>query len=186
MDLEKRKKLGIWALAFTLFFVHVVFRSVAHAEESRPWKAISAKKGECQIEFPSPPQWMEQSIPVAEGGQKLHYDLYLAPFEDRGVFLLMIATYPMPLSKGHEIVGLEGLVKGIVGHSPDNALLFAHVVDFSGLPAVNFLVQNTRSYFRGQAVMVGNQLFLVAMEGKQGTLHEATFARFLQSFRLQK
>ena len=49
---------------------------------------------------------------------------------------------------------------------------------------MNFLVQSGKSYFRGQALMVGNKLFLIAMEGRKGTLQEAIFTRFLKSFQL--
>ena len=127
---------------------------------------------------------VQQSLKLSESGHRLNYDIYLAPFEDKGVFLLLIATYPMPLSGGQEVMGLEGLLKGIVGHSPDNSLVFADLVEYNGHHAVNFLVQSGKSYFRGQALMVGNKLFLVAMEGKKGTMEEKIFTRFLKSFQL--
>jgi hypothetical protein len=116
----------------------------------------------------------------------LSYDVYLAPFEDRGVFLLLVATYPLPVAGGQEIAGLEGLVRGIVNHHPENRLVYANVIEFASKPAVNFLVQSGKSYFRGHAVMVGNRLFLVAMEGKAGDLDEKTFNRFLKSFQISK
>jgi len=184
------KKIGIWFLALALFAAHLFFRSAAHAEEytdSAPrWKQVHAKNGECQISFPTNPQLIQQSLPIADGQFRLNYDVYIAPFEDRGVFLLLIATYPMPLSGGHEVAGLEGLLKGILGHHPDNQLIFADLVENSGYPAINFLVQSGKSYFRGQALMVGNKLYLIAMEGLKGQLDEKVFGRFLDSFELSE
>lgn len=184
MKKEVSKKIGIWFLAFALFAVHLFFRSVAHADETGGWKQVNSKSGECLIDFPSPPQMVQQSMKLADTEYRLHYDIYLAPFEDKGVFLLLIATYPMPVSGGHEIAGLEGLIKGIVGHSSDNQLMFAELVDHKGHPAISFLVQGTTSYFRGHALMVGNKLFLLAMEGRPGSLQEKVFHRFTESFKL--
>jgi hypothetical protein len=187
LNKELTKKIGIWFLAFSLFAAHVLFRSVAHADSGEiapQWKQIYAKSGECRIAFPSPPQVIEQSLPLADSADRLNYDVYLAPFEDKGVFLLLIATYPLPVMGGHEVAGLEGLLRGIIGHHPDNQLIFADLVQLSGHPAVNFLVQSGTNYFRGHALMVGNKLYLIAMEGKNGELNEGVFNQFLKSFEL--
>lgn len=184
MKREVAKKVGIWILALALFMAHLFFRSVAHAEEGSGWKKTYSKNGECVIDFPSPPQMVQQSLKLSDSGQRLNYDIYLAPFEDKGVFLLLIATYPLPLTGGHEVAGLEGLLRGIMGHSPDHSLVFADLIDYRGHPALNFLVQGQTSYFRGQALMVGNKLFLIAMEGHKGAMQENVFTRFLKSFQL--
>ncbi len=180
------KKIGIWFLAFVLFMAHVFFRSVAHADTPQianvSWKQVYMKGGECSIAFPSPPQLIQQALNLADG-QKLLYDVYVSPFENKAVFLLLVATYPQPLTNGHEVAGLESLVQGIVAHHAENVLVFAEKMDFNGHQAIDFLVQGGSNYFRGKAVMVGNQLFLMAMEGRdQG--EEALFAKFVRSFQL--
>lgn len=178
------KKVGIWFLALSLFAFHVFFRTVAHADEGASWKQIFAKSGECQISFPSTPQMIQQTLPLADGVNRLSYDVYLAPHEDKGVFLLLIATYPTPLSGGHEIAGLEGLLSGIVNHNPENQLVYAELVDTMGIPTIDFLVEGGNSYFRGQALMLGNKLYLIAMEGVKGNMDERVYSRFLKSFKL--
>ncbi|MEN9655080.1 MAG: hypothetical protein RL235_1192 [Chlamydiota bacterium] len=180
------KKLQVWALVIALFMAHLFFRSVAHADEGGGWQARETLNGECFIAFPVAPQLLQQSMKMADGNSRLNYDIYLAPFEDKGVFLLLIATYPGMMPGGHETAGLEGLVRGIVGQQKENTLVYANWVDHAGVPAVSFLVQNQTSYFRGHALMIGNKLFLVAMEGRKGTLEENLFNRFLKSFHLQK
>jgi hypothetical protein len=185
MKKELAKKVGVWALAVALLVAHFFFRTVAHADTGySSWKQFFAKSGECRISFPSAPQLVQQSLRLNEAGHRLNYDVYLAPFEDKGVCLLLIATYPMPLAGGHEIAGLEGLIRGIVGHNPDNKLVFADLKDFDGHPAMDFLVQSGASYFRGHALMVGNKLFLVAMEGKVKERDEKTYTQYLKSFKL--
>lgn len=186
MQRSKFKTVGIWFLAFSLFAFHVLFRSVGHADEGANWKQIYTKQGECNIAFPCTPQMIQQSMPLADGVNRLSYDVYLAPHEDKGVYLLLVATYPAPISGGHEVAGLEGLLSGIVNHNPDNQLIYADLTELNGHPAMDFLVEGGKSYFRGQATMVGNKLYLIAMEGLKGKMDEGAYTKFLRSFKLSE
>lgn len=185
MNRELAKKIGIWFLAFFLFATHIFIRSVAHADEGSHWDLMVSRTGDCRIHFPSRPQMVQQSLKMNEEGLRLNYDVYLAPFEDKGVCLLLIAQYPLPIAQGHEMAGLEGLLNGIVSHNKDNKLAFAKMIDLKGIPAVDFLVQSGTNYFRGIAFMTGNKLYLIAMEGKKGSLDEKVFLKFTGSFQLQ-
>lgn len=185
MNTRTSKKVGMWVLVASLFMAHIFFRSTLHADTGSSWKQIYAKGGDCFISFPTAPQILSQAMDLPEG-KKLNYDVYLAPFESKGVFLLLVATYPSDLLKGHEIAGVEGLLQGIIGHHPENKLVFSQFLEVNGHPAMSFLVQNGQSYFRGQALMVGNKLFLIAMEGKKEFLEENVFTQFVKSFQLTK
>lgn len=184
MEKVRLKKLGIWVFAFSLFVFHLLFRSAAHADSSS-WTQVFAEGGKCSISFPTKPQQIQQSLPLADGINRLQYDVYLAPHEDKGVFLLLVATYPMPISGGNEIAGLEGLLKGILNHHPNNELVYAELIDLMGKPAMDFLVEGTSSYFRGQAVMIENQLYLIAMEGILGKTDEKMYQKFLNTFKMK-
>lgn len=185
MDKIRMKKIGIWVLALSLFAFHVLFRAVGHAQEGG-WQKTFAQGGECHISFPTAPQMIQQNLPLADGVNRLSYDVYLAPHGDKGVFLLLIATYPTPLSGGHEIAGLEGLLNGILNHNAENQLAYANLTELQGHPAMDFLVEGGSSYFRGQAVMIGNKLYLIAMEGVKGKMDDSAFNQFLKSFKLLK
>ena len=82
------------------------------------------------------------------------------------------------------MLGLQGLLKGIIGQHPENQLVFAEMIQIQGFPALNFMVESGKNFFRGQAVMVGGKLYLIAMEGVKLRFEESTFQRFLQSFQL--
>ena len=155
-----------------------------HANEAGSWKEIHTKSGDCSISFPQIPQMIQQNLKLNEKGAKLIYDIYLAPYQNKAVCLLLVAQYPAALPPGQELLGLEGLLRGIMGQHPENELMFAEVMDMYGFPSMTFLVQSGENYFRGQAVMVGSKLFLIAMEGKKAQFEEATFQRFLKSFKL--
>lgn len=190
MSRQITKKLGMWCLAGALFAAHLFFRTVAHADAPPAsginWEQVSAKHGECSIAFPSQPQLIQQTIPLSDGVNRLNYDIYIAPFQEQGIFLLLVATYPTPLTGGNEMSGLMGLLKGIVGHHPDNKLVYSDAVELFGHPALSFLVSGGSNYFRGQALMVGNKLFLIAMEGHKTKLDEKAFSQFIKSFKLTK
>jgi hypothetical protein len=183
------KTIGIWCLAIFLFLSHVLLRA-AHAEEvtiqapSDNWKEIQSRTGDCRISFPSIPKMVQQTLNVSEKGHKLLYDIYLAPLKGKSLCLLLVATYPFPLKEGHEVAGLEGLLRGIVGNNAGNQLVFANVLEHKGHPVVDFLVQSSTSFFRGQALMVENKLYLIGIEGKDGELDEVAFRRFAESFSL--
>jgi hypothetical protein len=179
----KMKKLGIWLLALSLFATHVCVRSLS-AEELPSWKSMTTRTNDCQIAFPAQPQLIQQALKVSEQGHMLTYDIYLAPLHKEALCLLLVATYPLPVAKGNELAGLEGLLNGILGHNPDSKVVFANVVDHHGHTSVDFLIQSSTSYFRGKTLMVGNKLFLLAIEGKAGQLDEKAFKHFSGSFAL--
>jgi hypothetical protein len=180
----RAKKIGIWLLALALFATQVLLRSSAHADEVSSWKQIYAITGDCRISFPTVPKMLQQALKVSEDGDHLTYDVYLSPLNEKALCLLLVAIYPFPLKSGQELAGIEGLLSGIVGHHPDNKLVFAKLIDHKGIPVVDFLVQSPSSYFRGHALMKGNKLYLIAIEGKQGELNEKTFRDFSSTFSL--
>jgi hypothetical protein len=180
------RKLGICFLVLSLLAIHFFTQNRAYANEGSTWNLMISRTGDCRIHFPSHPQMVQQSFQLSDDGLRLHYDVYIAPFEDKGVCLLLIAQYPLPITKGNEMAGLEGLLNGIIGHSSDNKLAFAKVIELQGTPGVDFLVNSKSNYFRGLAFMIENKLYLIAMEGKKEYLNEQIFNRFSNSFQLSE
>lgn len=186
MNGQRIKKVGVWLLALSLFAAHIVFRTAAHAAEpnnDKEWSQVVPRAGECTISFPANPEVSRQRLPIGSG-KTLDYDVYVAPVEKEGVCLLLIAHYPMQLAKGQERAGLEGLLRGLVGHNPENKLLFAKMFQLQGKLAIDFMIESGDHIFRGQALMVGNKLYLIAYEGRGQTFQEAGFQKFATSFKL--
>jgi len=183
MRREAIKTIGLWVLTIALIAAHIFFRSQAHAEQTG-WKEIHTRTGDCRIAFPTLPQMVEQKLKLNQEGMHLAYDVYLAPYREHSVCVLLVAQYPKPVPPGSEMLGLEGLLNGIISQHPDNRLVFSESVQMQGLPALNFMVESGKNFFRGQAVMVGNKLYMIAMEGIKQRFEEKTFQRFLQSFQL--
>ncbi|MDE3045504.1 MAG: hypothetical protein KGJ02_02515 [Verrucomicrobiota bacterium] len=173
------KKFGIWCLAIGLFAAHILIRSVAHADAPMPSSAHN-----CRIMFPSSPQHVQQSIRLSAEGHTLVYDLYLAPLNNNTLCLLLVATYPSPLTPGNETAALEALLQGLLNHNPENTLAFANATSHKSHPALDFLIQSSNSYFRAFSVMVGNKLYLIAMEGHEVAPNEAQFSQFVKTFGL--
>jgi hypothetical protein len=177
------KTISLWILTIALIVAHIFFRSQAHAEQTG-WKEIYTRSGECRITFPSLPQMIEQKLKLGLEGGHLSYDVYLAPYHEHSICVLLVAQYPKPVSPGSEMLGLEALLKGIISQHPENRLMFAEMVQMRGFPALNFMVESGKNFFRGQAVMVGNKLYMIAMEGVKQRFEESVFQQFLQSFQL--
>jgi hypothetical protein len=148
------------------------------------WHKVQSRRGECSVFFPQIPEHKEHVVKVSESGDMLHYALYLAPFDAEGICLLLVATYPFVFEKGQEGLGLQGLVRGIVGQHPDNQLLFARPATIEGHSGIDFLVRGGVSYFRGQAVIIGHQMFLLAFEGRSQIVNEEGFQTFFQTFKI--
>jgi len=183
MRRETLEKIGLWLLTIVLIAAHIFFRSQANASEPN-WKQVHSRAGDCSISFPAQPQMIEQKLKLSDEGAQLAYDVYLAPYSAHSICVLLVAQYPKPVPAGSEIVGLEGLLKGIINQHPENRLVFAEMVQMHGFPALNFMVESGKNFFRGQAVMVGSKLYMVAMEGVKLRFEEAVFQRFLKSFHL--
>ena len=183
MRREAIKTIGLWILTIALIAAHIFFRSQAHAEPTG-WKEIYARTGDCRIAFPVLPQMIEQKLKLNQEGMQLAYDVYLAPYSEHSICVLLIAQYPKAIPPGSEMVGLEGLLKGIINQHPDNRLVFSEMVQMQGFPALNFMVESGKNFFRAQAVMVGNKLYMIAMEGVKQRFEEVIFQRFLKSFHL--
>jgi hypothetical protein len=182
-------KIGIGLLSCFLFVVQITLTNEGYAETTKAqqessWKSFQAKDGECEIAFPQTPEMIQQTVPLSDGVSRLNYDIYLAPQEDKGAFMLLIATYPSSLAQGGEMAGLQGLLDGIINHQIGNQLVFGEVTQFQGHVAINFMVKSVATYFRGQAFMIGNKLFLIAMEGIEGTFDEKVYTQFLESFQM--
>ena len=184
MNRQTVKKMSIWLLAIGLMVAHVIFRNHAEADTGADWKEIHSRAGDCRISFPALPQMIQQGFDIDEKGGRLTYDVYVAPYQDKGLCLLLVAQYPTAIPAGQEVLGLEGLVRGIVNQHPENKLVFAELGEFGGYPALTFMVQSGKNYFRAQAVMVKAKLFMVAMEGRKQHFEENVFQRFLKSFSL--
>lgn len=188
MSRKTTKKIGLWLLVLALFAIHLLCRSQVMAQETAVvsvWKEVYARTGDCRISFPSLPQMFQQTLKLDEAGsKKLTYDIYFAPYLDRGICLLLIAQYPSAVKSGQEVAGLEGLLKGIVGHHADNKLVFSEMTESNGFKTLNFLIESGKNYFRGQALMVGNKLYMLAMEGRKQSFEESVFKRFTDSFQL--
>lgn len=179
------KKVCLWLLTIALFAAHLYFRSQVHADEIE-WQEIFVRSGECRIAFPSLPQMIEQKLKLDHEGAYLTYDVYLAPYRDQSVCLLLVAQYPNEVPAGSEVAGLEGLLRGILHQHPENRVVFADMGKHQGYPAMNFMVQSGKNFFRGRAIMIGNQLYLIAMEGAKQHFQEAMFQKFLKTFRIAK
>ena len=148
MRREAIKKIGLWILTIALIAAHIFFRSQAHAEPTG-WKEIYARTGDCRIAFPALPQMIEQKLKLNQEGMQLAYDVYLAPYSEHSICVLLVAQYPKAIPPGSEMLGLEGLLKGIINQHPDNRLVFVRNGSDARISCIEFHGGKRKEFFQG-------------------------------------
>lgn len=153
---------------------------------SAEWKEFHSVVGKCTLKFPSAPEHISEKMNVPEEGYDLKYDAYISSFDKKSVYMLLIAQYPEFVDQSLAQASLEGFLNGILSNNPGNQLLFADMLLVEGHPALDFFIRTGGIYFKGRAIMVKNQLFLMAMECEVQNYDEGKYNYFVSSFKFNK
>lgn len=148
-----------------------------------PWEEFHAVAGKCKMKFPSRPEHVSEKMNVTEEGYDLKYDAYISPMGKQAVFMLLIAQYPEFVDESYAHMSLESFLNGILSNNPSNQLLFADLVLVNGHEALDFFIRTGSMYFKGRAMMIKNQLYLMAMECEVQHYDEGNFNLFVNSFK---
>lgn len=150
------------------------------------WKEFHSVVGKCTLKFPSAPEHISEKMSVPEEGYDLKYDAYISSLDKKSVYMLLIAEYPDFVDQSLAQASLEGFLNGILSNNPGNQLLFADMLLVEGSPALDFFIRTGGIYFKGRAIMVKNQLFLMAMECEVQNYDEGRYNYFVGSFKFNK
>lgn len=153
---------------------------------SPEWKEFHSVVGKCTLKFPSAPEHISEKMSVPEEGYDLKYDAYISSLDKKSVYMLLIAEYPEFVDQSLAQASLEGFLNGILSNNPGNQLLFADMLLVEGQPALDFFIRTGGIYFKGRAIMVKNQLFLMAMECEVQNYDEGRYNYFVSSFKFNK
>lgn len=155
------------------------------AAVSKDWNKIESKQGKCSMHFPNEAEHVSETMKIDEEGTELKYDAYIAAATNaETVFMLLIAEYPDFVDEEFAQMSLEAFLNGILTHGASTQLLFADLVLVQGHQGMDFFIRNGANYFKGRALMVKNQLYLMAMECKVADYDEAHYDKFVSSFLL--
>lgn len=158
--------------------------TVAAQKDLNPWKEFHAVNGKCKMKFPNAPQHVSEKMNVPEEGYDLRYDAYISPLDKQTVFMLLIAQYPDFVDESYAQMSLEAFLNGILQHNPNTQLIFADLALVNGHEALDFFIRTGMVYFKGRALMVKNNLYLMAMECEMQAYDEGRFNLFINSFEL--
>ncbi len=150
------------------------------------WKEFHSVTGKCTLMFPNSPEHISEKMSVPEEGYDLKYDAYIANQDKKNVYMLLIAEYPQFVDQSLAQASLEGFLNGILANNPGNQLLFADMLLVDGQPALDFFIRTGGVYFKGRAIMVKNQLYLMAMECEVQNYDEARYNYFVTSFKFNQ
>lgn len=150
----------------------------------RDWKEVQSKSGRCKMSFPSQAEHVSEEMMIDEQGSVLKYDAYISSADQETVFMLLIAEYPDFMDEQFAQMSLESFLNGILNHGAGAQLIFADLVLVQGHSGLDFFIRSGANYFKGRAVMVKNQLYLMAMECKIQDYNEMHYDQFVNSFLL--
>jgi hypothetical protein len=145
------------------------------------WKEFHSVVGRCTLKFPAAPEHISEKMSVPEAGYDLKYDAYISSLDKKSVYMLLIAEYPDFVDQSLAQASLEGFLNGILANNPGNQLLFADMLLVDGKPALDFFIRTGGVYFKGRAIMVKNQLYLMAMECEVQNYDEIRYNYFVSS-----
>ena len=148
------------------------------------WKRFHSVSGNCSISLPTSPEHVQQVMPVAEGGYKLRYDVYVSAFERKAVYMMLVAQYPEEIGNIYTELSLENILNGLLMQNQKNKLLFADLVEVDGYKALDFFIEAKGIYFKGRVLVAKNNLYLLAMECAKQNYFEGHYNHFINSFKL--
>ncbi|MBM3198796.1 MAG: hypothetical protein FJZ58_06040, partial [Chlamydiae bacterium] len=120
--------------------------------------------GKCSMQFPGDIERVSESMQVDGEEYALQYDAYISSLDAKTVFMLLVAEYPAFVDEQLARMNLEAFLNVILTYNPNNQLLFADIILVQGHEALDFFIRSGAMYFKGRALMVNNQLYLMAME----------------------
>ncbi len=150
------------------------------------WQQFHAVANNYKIAFPERPEHMQQTLSAPDENFDMRYDVYVSANQDREVYMVLVAQYPDFVDDNYAEMSLETFLNGILQQNPGNQLIFADLVEVQGYKALNFFIRSGQTYFKGQAVMAKNQLYLLAMECEVQNYQEDNYNRFVNSFEIVK
>lgn len=150
------------------------------------WQEFHSVPGKCSLSFPAYPEHINEKMSLNEEGYDLIYDAYIASLDKQTVFMLLVAQYPEFVDESYAQMSLEGFLNGILSHNPGNQLIFADLVLVDGHSGLDFFIRTGNVYFKGRAIMVQNNLYLMAMECAIQSYDENHYNHFVNSFQLSQ
>ena len=159
---------------------------IAQVKDELKWQDFYCTSGQCTLKFPSAPEHISEKMSVPEEGYELKYDAYIASEDKKSVYMLLVAQYPEFVDQSLAQASLEGFLNGVLANNPGGQLLFADMLLVEGKPALDFFIRTGGVYFKGRAIMVQNQLYLMAMECEVQNYDEGGYKLFVSSFKFKQ
>jgi len=158
--------------------------SIQEVQIERNWHEVKHSSGRCSMKFPAAPEHVSEKMQMDGMEFSLRYDAFIAATDAKSVYMLLVAQYPDFVDEKFAHASLESFLNGILTNNPDNQLLFADLILVSGKEALDFFIRSGGTYLKGRALMVKNQLYLMAMECEVQNYDEQHYNMFVESFLL--
>ncbi len=159
-------------------------KRVQEKKEVKEWKKFTSEESGFAIDFPRPPEHIEQTIDIPKTDLKIIYNTYLSEPSDAVVYVVSVWNYPAELDMSKPEVNLQDGFHGMLQALPGSQVLSMQMGEDGGFKALNFLVKNEDIFFQGKLVLVYNTLYQVFTVYKESEKMEDNYKRFSTSFKL--
>lgn len=175
--------LGFLVLASPMGEKVLDFKNIAQTD-FQSWKRVHSLEGKCSVSFPKTPEHIQQKMPMKGGDQELQYYVYVADYDKKEVFMILVAQYPGKVGEENAVKNLEHFLNSLILQNSKNRLVFADLIKVQGFPGMDFHIKTDQVYFKGRAVQANNSLYLLAMECEIPNYQDEHFKYFIDSFEL--
>jgi len=183
--LKKRAALYCMSLAvFSPLTIQAEDTTPKSKIDSSCWKDFVSKGGRYKVSFPSYPQHVSETLKMQNGKVSIKYDAYIAEQGVDALYMVLIAQYPKTQVRPDPEAGLKAFLNGLLSHGESSRLVQVEWQDFQGFSSVDFLINTAGILLHGRAVMVDNNLYLVAMESHETRYRSENFQYFVETFTL--
>jgi hypothetical protein len=152
-------------------------------EQSTTWKAFTSTKSGFNIDLPSQPEHIEQSIDIPQTDLSITYNTYLCEPNDSVVYVISVWDYPKEIDMSDPVQNLQDGFAGMLSALPSSEVEFMEMDKTQGFDSLEFLVSSEDIFFRGKLILVHHTLFQVFTVYREGEEMDRNYSRFIKSLK---
>lgn len=156
--------------------------SIAKKQEAGSnWKQFTSTKSGFNIDLPSSPEHIEQSIEIPQTNLSIEYNTYLSEPNESTVYVVSVWDYPKEIDMSDPKQNLQDGFGGMLSALPNAKVEFMELEKTQGFDSLEFLVRSDDIFFRGKLVLVYHTLYQVFTVYREGVEMEGDYKKFIES-----
>jgi hypothetical protein len=161
----------------------VSFQTYTVKEETSTWKPFTSTKSGFNIDLPTQPEQIEQTIDIPQTDLSITYNTYLSEPSESVVYVVSVWDYPKEIDMSDPVQNLQDGFAGMLSALPNSQVEFMEMEKTQGFDSLEFMVASDDIFFRGKLILVHHTLFQVFTVYRDGEEMDQNYDRFMQSLK---